>query len=686
MTTEIHYDRAGRKNSMSDPDMGNWSYAYDALGNLISQTDARLCRLNLDYDALNRLLTKTSDGTGCATQVNTSYAYDVGSNDLRQRTSMSDSSGSTSWSYDTRGRVAQETSDITGASPFTTAWTYNSADLPVTMTYPDAEVLTYQYNDRGQLDSVSSNLGSTYLASAAYDEAGRITSLEYGADVLRKEFSYFDWDKPQGGLLKTALTTRLTDQATSATLQSFAYTYDENANVITITEATEATESEPQPQPQIQTFAYDGLNRLIHADTSAASAGAYSERYGYDAASGNLSPIEGYDPMSGSTALQGDLTYAYDDPAHAHAVTSVTSGQSAANSYGYDANGNMITREVNGQRTVLHYDAENRLISVDTDGVPPTTTPGPLPTVTPSQTPTPTGTPATPAPTPIADGNTVSLLHMNGADGSTAFTDAKDKTWTPTGNAQIDTAQSKFGGAAGLFDGAGDTISTPDNDDFYLASGDWTIDFWVQFNTISSTANLVSQYQDASNWMDVWVGANGTRLYFEQLAAGTGTAYFYTDASFSANTWYHIAIMRNGDTPRIAINGVQQSVTGAIPIAGKTLSNLSAPLVIGAFNAKGFLNGWIDEFRISKGIARWTSDFTPPASEYIATTDKAALISPSGNIGENSNPTYTWSEVNGASQYNLWVNGPSGALIQHWYTSAQTNCNGVLVLSPRLPR
>ncbi|MBN2116476.1 MAG: hypothetical protein JW730_07895 [Anaerolineales bacterium] len=339
VTTEIYYDHAGRKTSMVDPDMGNWSYSYDALGSLTTQTDARGCQLNLSYDTLNRLLTKDSSGTGCGTQVNTVYTYDEGANGPGQRTSMNDDSGSASWAYDARGRMIQETKTINQAIPqipfsFITSWAYNSADLPITMTYPDSEVLTYHYNDKAQLDSVSSSLGDTYLADAEYDEAGRVTRMDYGAGVIRKIFSYFPWDVPvQGGLLDSAVATRLSD---SAILQSFAYAYDANANVETITDHLAG--------PQTQTFGYDSLNRLISAEAVGGTDGLYSETYSYDSSTGNL-------------AQKGDLTYSYSDSAHAHAVTNA-----GTNTYTYDENGNMIQRIVEAQAFDLAYDAENRLI------------------------------------------------------------------------------------------------------------------------------------------------------------------------------------------------------------------------------------------------------------------------------------------------------------------------------------
>src|SRR5215207_1213472 len=102
------YNNAGQKLTMSDPDMGNWSYAYDGLGNLTRQTDARGQRICMYYDALNRLTGKhyrTNDS--CPTSspsLNVSYQYDNGANGIGHRTSMSNISDSItdSWTYDKR--------------------------------------------------------------------------------------------------------------------------------------------------------------------------------------------------------------------------------------------------------------------------------------------------------------------------------------------------------------------------------------------------------------------------------------------------------------------------------------------------------------------------------------------------------------------------------------------------------
>ena len=188
-TISIQYDRAGRKLSMQDADMGSWSYTYDALGNLSNQTDARGCTTTLTYDNLNRLTGKTY-GTGCPTTPAVSYTYDQ-NNQLGYRTSMTDGSGSSAWTYDARGRVTNETKVILGQT-FTTGWSYNSADLPVSMTHPDSEVVSSTYLPQMALNTLAGT--DTYLQATAYDSAGRVREQTYGLGVFTKEFNYNAWN------------------------------------------------------------------------------------------------------------------------------------------------------------------------------------------------------------------------------------------------------------------------------------------------------------------------------------------------------------------------------------------------------------------------------------------------------------------------------------------------------------
>ncbi len=217
------------------------------------------------------------------------------------------------------------------------------------------------------------------------------------------------------------------------------------------------------------------------------------------------------------------------------------------------------------------------------------------------------------------DEHTVLLLHFNGASGATSFIDdslAGHHSVAANGNAQIDTAQSKFGGASGLFDGSGDYLTAADSGDWNFGSGDWTIEMWVRFPSANPIAmSLFDQYVDATHEVWVYIDSGGQFNFRDS----SGQGYFYTSGvpTINADTWYHLAFVRNGATPYIFLDGVSQAVT--VYTALGTLNDVAARMVIGARDTATpgvFFNGWIDELRISKGIARWTSNFTPPTAEY----------------------------------------------------------------------
>lgn len=212
------------------------------------------------------------------------------------------------------------------------------------------------------------------------------------------------------------------------------------------------------------------------------------------------------------------------------------------------------------------------------------------------------------------DSYTKLLLHCNGTNGSTTFTDQTGKTITAHGAAIISTNQSKFGGASGRFNPGGEGtgyISTPASSDFTFGTGDFTIDFWVYF------INLVPQggYQPA--YFSLASSYNGGLC----ITSYNNTFYiYYSGSSFKAysiavslNTWYHIALVRSGTTMKMYGNGTSAD-------AGQTVStNLSVGDLVcagGGVSGVHYLQGYIDELRVSKGIARWTSNFTPPSSEY----------------------------------------------------------------------
>lgn len=103
-----------------------------------------------------------------------------------------------------------------------------------------------------------------------------------------------------------------------------------------------------------------------------------------------------------------------------------------------------------------------------------------------------------------SDANTQLLLHCNGTDTSTSFPDSGNTghTVTANGNAQVDTSFKQFGTGSLLLDGTGDYLSIPDSEDWNMGDGTFTIDFWVRFNALPTSSNIVyfvSQEDDTNN-------------------------------------------------------------------------------------------------------------------------------------------------------------------------------------------
>lgn len=217
------------------------------------------------------------------------------------------------------------------------------------------------------------------------------------------------------------------------------------------------------------------------------------------------------------------------------------------------------------------------------------------------------------------DANTVLMLHCDGTNGSTTFTDSETtpKTATAVGNVQISTAQGKFGGASCLFDGTGDYITFVDSVDWYFGTGDFTIDLWFRVPSGAGGKGIVSQLADSSNEWRLFFNPSVPYTEFDQYAGGTLNVNFNTfPAAMPIDTWIHYEVSKSSNVYREFINGVQEagSVTDS-----DAINDLSGLLRIGfAGSSTVYMNGYLDEIRISKGVARHTANFTPETTAYSA--------------------------------------------------------------------
>ena len=205
------------------------------------------------------------------------------------------------------------------------------------------------------------------------------------------------------------------------------------------------------------------------------------------------------------------------------------------------------------------------------------------------------------------------LLHFDGPDGSTVFVDATGKTWTASGNAQIDTAQSMFGGASGLFDGDGDYINTPSHADFTFGTSNVTVELFFRTAVTNGAAVVLCKHLfNTGSWV---VYRNGTsiQLYVSSNGSSWDIANGIVIGTVAAGNWYHVAWSRSGSSFYTFLDGA----AGAGATSSASIYNGSQPVTVGGNPGYGdYFSGHIDELRITKGVARYTANFTPPTYPY----------------------------------------------------------------------
>jgi hypothetical protein len=204
------------------------------------------------------------------------------------------------------------------------------------------------------------------------------------------------------------------------------------------------------------------------------------------------------------------------------------------------------------------------------------------------------------------------LLHGDGTNGSTTITDnsPSPKTVTAVGNAQISTAQSKFGGASIALDGTGDYLSTPATNAFVFGTGDFTIEFWIRFTVVTGVQVIYDQRPvNAAFVPTIYTNNNTLNYLFNGLVA-------ITLGTVTSAQWYHIAISKQGSSTKGFIDGTQ----GGSTYVDSTSYTSGPNLLIGQnsvnVNTPQFVNGYIDDLRITKGVARYTANFTPPTAAF----------------------------------------------------------------------
>jgi RHS repeat-associated protein len=340
------------------PDAGATARTFDAAGNVLTRTNANGTSATYTYDALGRV-TRIAYSDG---QVET-FGYDAGANGAGRLTSITDSSGTTTFAYDPHGRLTQETRTIAGIA-YLTAYGYDAAGRLTAVTYPSGRVITYGRDALGWIERIETS------------GAGR-------TQVLVQDAGYF----PFGGLQ------RFTYGSLAAHVRTIdvdgriaAYTLGADARTLTFDAASRITGiADPANAANDALYSYDALDRLVAwtqgttsqgfaydatGNRTALTLGGTSYPYSVDPASNRLLAVAGptatsfgYDAAGSLVSSSAGPSFAYDARGR---MVRATVG-SAVTEYRLNALGQRVAKLVSARSTHYHYDAAGRLIA-ESDG------------------------------------------------------------------------------------------------------------------------------------------------------------------------------------------------------------------------------------------------------------------------------------------------------------------------------
>jgi hypothetical protein len=210
----------------------------------------------------------------------------------------------------------------------------------------------------------------------------------------------------------------------------------------------------------------------------------------------------------------------------------------------------------------------------------------------------------TPPTAPVGNANASLYLPMDNAG---IFDKTGNNTLTPVGNASTSTTQTKYADTAMYFDGSGDSIYIDDQPLFNFGTQDFTIEMWIKPNVSSNFGGLFTI--DAGPYPSVLIynsETNNIRIYLDN---NNSSPFALTqDVTIPSTNWQHFAFTRDGNIFRSFLDGILiNTTTSSITIAPQR-----APARIGTGDSGSPWNGYIENFQILKGVAKYTANFTPP--------------------------------------------------------------------------
>ena len=189
------------------------------------------------------------------------------------------------------------------------------------------------------------------------------------------------------------------------------------------------------------------------------------------------------------------------------------------------------------------------------------------------------------------------------------FDSAAKNNFETVADAQVSTTQAKWGTTSMYFDGTGDYLFAPPSEQFNITSSAYTVEMWINFASTSGT-NIIFGFNGKGTTGSWQLLLDSGTLYWQQRGSAVNqTSYSWSP---STSTWYHVAVTWNGTTLRIFVNGTSVATNTSSPAFSTTQNGIN----VGGASDGFSINGYIDDFRITKGYARYTANFTAPTAAF----------------------------------------------------------------------
>ena len=283
------------------------------------------------------------------------------------------------------------------------------------------------------------------------------------------------------------------------------------------------------------------------------------------------------------------------------------------------------------------------------------------------------------------------LLPFDGTDGATSTTDISNSNHSLVfgGDAKISAGESKYGGTSCYFDGKGDYLTVADSEDWNFGTGDFTIEFWVWRTGLKSSEGLIGAYPTGWQSAAPLVAVHDNKILITEGKYSNRTKA--DDAPLIVSTWYHIAFSRRSGTMWLFIDGK------LVKFGEDDHSYDFNDIKIGNYNVgpnNYYFSGYLDDIRLTKGVARYTSNFTVPSAMKDGTAPAITQLTEPATVAEGESfaltvtavgsapMTYQWSKggvaINGATEATLLLTDTALSIAGD-YTVAISNSEGDVV-------